>query len=434
MVGENETVPFSARTVPLSKKIWITPKAEDAQNPITKRIFDAQVLPAGYRESPRRLRQSRPIPPSNPSYPELPSSAFTGAPPTMAVDTSRPPGPPGMELPEGDSPIFTAQKSGQSPLPHRASGPWAPPGIRQPWPEDEYLRDGGDRGWPAGVTQDWVVHGLEMEDAVAHFDTLDGRRIVIPSNEVYLYSPCFAAVRKVVNLVANEQTEGIETVHYNDALLSPQLDQSAGTTQQNLQAVSQIAALPAHAFLMKQGDGAVSSALGPKGFQDGFQPYENLAVIRQGVMEMAEMAQLAQGVAAAVAWEHTQAVQIILDRRGPAALVKDEKTHAHYTALPPGNPRLRIIKIASTPTALPGEEVWFTLRFDNVGNQVIGNVTVIDSLNTRLQYVEGSAQCSRAAELFTEPNEGGSLVLRCEIADPLEPGQGGILRFRCTVR
>jgi hypothetical protein len=33
-----------------------------------------------------------------------------------------------------------------------------------------------------------------------------------------------------------------------------------------------------------------------------------------------------------------------------------------------------------------------------------------------------------------EPNEAGSLNLRFEILDPLKPGDGGIVRFRCRVR
>ena len=56
-----------------------------------------------------------------------------------------------------------------------AGGPWSPPGIRQPWPEDEYLCDGGDGGKPVGINAKKEILGLKAEDTVAHFDTLDGR-------------------------------------------------------------------------------------------------------------------------------------------------------------------------------------------------------------------------------------------------------------------
>ncbi|MFP4408962.1 MAG: hypothetical protein ACLFPW_10615, partial [Spirochaetaceae bacterium] len=99
-----------------------------------------------------------------------------------------------------------------------------------------------------------------------------------------------------------------------------------------------------------------------------------------------------------------------------------------------GKPRLRVVKSASEHFAKPGDELAFTIRFDNVGNQVIGNVTILDNLTTRLEYIPDSAQCSLDANFFTEPNEGGSVVLRAELVEPLEPGTGGVLRFRCRVR
>ena len=66
---------------------------------------------------------------------------------------------------------------------------------------DEYLCDGGDFGLPAAVRADWTVDGLEQEDAIAHYDTLDGRVVVTPSNRVCVYAPRFAAVRRVENVL-----------------------------------------------------------------------------------------------------------------------------------------------------------------------------------------------------------------------------------------
>src|SRR5207253_784416 len=65
-------------------------------------------------------------------------------------------------------------------------------------PSDEYLCDGGDYGTPAGVKADRSITGLEPEDAVSHYDTVDGRVLVTPSNRVCIYAPRFAAVRRVV--------------------------------------------------------------------------------------------------------------------------------------------------------------------------------------------------------------------------------------------
>ena len=228
---------------------------------------------------------------------------------------------------------------------------------------------------------------------------------------------------------------GFRTFQLNTSLAAPTVIQKMGAAKQQVQLDDEISARPAHAFRMKQGDGALSSELGPRGFQNAFKPYENISIIRNGIYVNSERMMLARSHQAAVAWSHDQAVQMILDLKGAMAAVKDEQAGTVFTVTePPGNPKLRIVKLASTPYALPGEEVWFTLRFDNVGNQTIGNVTIIDSLTTRLEYVEGSAQCSREAKFSTQPNEGESLVVRCELAKPLEAGSGGVIRFCCRVR
>ena len=351
----------------------------------------------------------------------LPPAAFAG-PMANHVATDPPVGPPGME--QG------------VPLAYMPAGPWAPPGMSQPWPADEYLRDGGDRGLPAEVSEQWEVLGLELEDTIAHFDTVEGERVVEPSNRVHIYSPRFGAVRQVVSLRANEQRRRSAGVYVPETLVGPTTVQIVTAGKQNIQAERQIGTKSAVDFRTRQGDGVLSSKIGVGAFhQDIFLPYENIRVIRQGVLEGTEMAWLARGHTAAVAWTHEQAVQIVLDHRAAMAETAHESLESVYTVKqPPANPKLRVIKVASTGAAEPGEEVSFTIRFDNVGNQVIGNVTIIDNLTTRLQYVDGSAQCSLDAEFSTQTNEGDSLAVRCEVADPLEPGEGGILRFRCIVR
>ncbi len=321
------------------------------------------------------------------------------------------------------------------PLPYQPQGPWAPPGLSRPWPADEYIRDGGDVGVPAGVSGRGELGGLEMEDTVAHYDTLDGRTLVEPSNKVYLYAPRFGAVRQVVGLVAHEERQHIGGVHLPEHLESPTTLQLVADAEQNVQAAGEATARPAVALRTRTGDGVISSVIHPRAFQDAFKPFENLSVVRMGVFEGAEMPFLARSSEAAIAWSHIQAVQVILDHTGAMAEVKYDKVLSLYTvSSPPGKPKLRLVKVASTPFAQPGDEVFFTLRFDNIGNQPLGNVTIIDSLNTRLEYVADSAQCSVEAKFSTQPNEGDSVMVRCELARPLEPGQGGILRFRCRVR
>ncbi len=344
----------------------------------------------------------------------LPPTAYTGGPPPGHAA-----GPPQPGLP----------------LPYNVAGAWTPPGIARPWPPMEYLRDGGDRGAPVAVSPNWEVYGLDVQDTVAHYDTRDGHTMVQPSNEVHVYAPRFGAVRVVSRIAANEQVRQAVGVDAPERLGRQQRVAVPNTTLQRLQARGELGTSIASAYRTRQGDGAISNALTAKGFQDTFLPFEDLMAIRDGGYQQSEKARLAEGVQAALAWSHDLAVQVTIDHQAAVANTQNERTEEVFTVKDLRNsPRLRLIKVASTQTAQPGETIDFTLRFDNVGDQVLGNIVLVDNLTTRLEYVPDSAQSSVPSQFSAEFNEAESLVLRWEIDDPLEPGEGGIVRFRCKVR
>jgi uncharacterized repeat protein (TIGR01451 family) len=320
------------------------------------------------------------------------------------------------------------------PLPITNVPNWSPPGIAGPWPHDEYLCDGGDREVQANVGPNQQIRGLELEDTVAVYDTLEGEVRIEPSNRVCLYAPRFAAVRQVSGAAQNEQADqpiGVERP------LSPVLhqdDQLATTAVQPQQPVGQIGRK--QPSIERVGEGAIGAeTLQPiAALEGGFAPHEDFLVMRHGVMSNAERAQLATAVDAAIAWTHDQAVQVVLDGRAAVEFTGDQKAQATFRVDVPNHPCLRVIKTASTKVARPGDIVDFTVRFDNLGDQAIKKVVLIDNLTTRLEYVAGSAQSSRPATFSTDENEGESLVLKWEFADPLPAGDGGLVRFHCRVR
>lgn len=321
------------------------------------------------------------------------------------------------------------------PLPYHVGGPWAPDGLKRPWPPEEYLCDGGDQGAGVDVSPDWQLHGLDSEDTVAHYDALDGRTLVEASNKVCIYAPRFGAVRTVTRIAASEQIHQPIGVALPERLARHDEVDVATTTLQRYQARGDVAALLPGGYHSRQGDGALSSTLFPHGFQDAFLPFEDLSVIRNGAYQQADKARLAESTQAAVTWSQTEQVQVMFDHKAAVAVVDAKRAEVFYTVEDlRRHPKLRLIKVASTQTARPGETVDFTLRFDNVGDQPLGNIVLVDNLTTRLEYVPDSAQSSVKAEFSTQENLGESLVLRWEITDPLQPGEGGIVRFRCRVR
>jgi uncharacterized repeat protein (TIGR01451 family) len=313
--------------------------------------------------------------------------------------------------------------------------PWAPPGIERPWPRDEYLRDGGDRGSRVLVKPDWTIEGLEQEDTIGHYDTLHGETFVVPSNRVCLYAPRFAAVRTVTHIAANAQFDASAGIHKPVQLIIDEETKGPATSYQAEQAWRDLGVKRLRTYRTNESDGVVSLAIGPMGFHNEYMLYENLSVIRTGQIEVADKPQLAKGLEAAITWTHDHALQVAIDHQSATESVGDRRAQATFVAEEiPGKPMLRICKVASTHFAQPGDMVDFTIRFDNVGTKPMGNVTIVDNLTTRLAYVPETAQSSLKANFLTEPNVGDSLVLRWEILDPLEPGEGGVVRFRCRVR
>ncbi len=312
---------------------------------------------------------------------------------------------------------------------------WSPPYIRRPWPKDEYLFDGGDQDLKVEVDPDWTVRGLHMEDTVGHFDTLHGETVVVPTNRVPIYAPRFAAVRKTFGFVAHEGHEKATGVDVPmQAILQADL-QIATTAIQRAQAEVGLGSKQASVFRDRTRDIPVTGRQNVLEAGNKFMPFEDFQIIRFGIFEQGEKARLAQAVDAALVWQTKQAVQVAIN--GEQALAQKSTARLEQTYLyerPKGKPRLRIVKVASASDAKPGEEISFTIRFDNVGGEVIGNVTVVDNLTTRLEYIPDTAECSINADFFTEENEGESLVLRWEIIDPLENGKGGTIRFKCIVR
>ncbi len=314
------------------------------------------------------------------------------------------------------------------------TGPWRPPGIACPWPKDEYVCDGGDQHSPVRISPDFTVHGLEMEDTIAHYDTLMGTTCVAPSNKVCLYAPRFSAVRSVTGPRIDNQIEQPFGAERPTVLAQHDYAKGAIARMEAIQPGAGVGVEGPDQFLGQDIPLAVSTRRELIEFAQGFLPYENFRLLRLGEIDDAEGPMLAVRVQNAIAWTHNQAVQVLLKDQRPSNVIGEQRAEAVFQFEPPYPGKIRICKVASANGALPGEYVDFTLRYDNIGGSEVGNVTIIDNLTTRLEYVEGTAQSSRDADFFTTENQGGSLILRWEIIDPVPAGEGGIIRFRCRVR
>ncbi len=301
-------------------------------------------------------------------------------------------------------------------------------------PRDEYLCDGGDHGLPAGVKADWRVTGLEQEDTVAHYDTVDGRTIITPSNQVCIYAPRFGVVRRVVDLQEYARYDAANGYGQITSLAKIDENEKIMTSLAKVEPNINRGRDPASLLKERQQPGELDREVRLLADIGTLAPYANLQIVKAGILTGDEKVKIARASLAAITWTGDQSPQITVDSRNAVAAVSDRTPGVIYHLNEPNKPVLRIVKLASCGSAKPGEIIEFTLRVDNIGNREMGNVTVVDNLTTRLEYVEGSAQASVAADFSTEPNDGGSEVLRWEIKEPLAKGTGFILQFKVKVR
>jgi uncharacterized repeat protein (TIGR01451 family) len=453
-------------TLPLVGNLRDAGTAESVASPVSRTTSHAGGATSHIGDEGATAAPSPPLPRSaaaaqhygsqtQPQYPvqpaqyvpqSLPPSAWTG------------PGMPGMEMPAGEIPPHTHAVPGHCPHCNSHRGPfqfssdvhagidvtgmagapglsWVPDGISCPWPKDEFICDGGDKNHDVIVKRDWTIVGLDQEDTVAHYDTVDGRTEVTASNCVCIYAPRFAAVRQVSSPILYEGHERIAGVEKPLKLNVHEENRGPKTAIQPEQLVAQLGLDQTQAFRDKIRGTHIEQTLQPILAADAFLPHENLKLIMRGEYDATEKARLAERTAAAVTWTQNQAVQILIDGQQAVqakGLLQPQETIVYELD---GKPCLRICKIADKSDAQVGEIITFTLRFDNLGDQTVGNVTIIDHLMPRLEYVEGSAQSTLASEFKPGPIVGGeTTVLRWEINDPLKVNEGGVIRFQAKVR
>lgn len=303
-----------------------------------------------------------------------------------------------------------------------------------PGPSDEYLCDGGDFVTPAGVTKDRKIVGLQPEDAISHYDTADGRVLVTPSNRVCIYAPRFAAVRRVVQVVAHEQPVFVDSTMEEQSPAKARLAVPPISGKQRKTLAIDMGQRPPNLFRQRQQAGGLENLQAAMEAYGSLMPYANLSIIRTGEASAAEKPVLERSMQHAVTLTGVQAAQVLFGVQQAHAEIGLRQPGVIYSTTGPKSPQLRLLKLASCGQALPGEEIEFTLRYDNIGDQVIGNVTIADNLSTRFEYIAGTAKSSVNADFITQQNEVGSLVLRWEIKEPVKPSAGGILRFKVKVR
>lgn len=304
------------------------------------------------------------------------------------------------------------------------------------WPAPgEYVCDGDDNGRRVTVDGDFNLYGVDAEDTFGHFDTLDGQRLVSPSNKVCIYSPRFSAVRRVSDFSRSDYTQGPTQAEQRIPLQQADGKDFASSSKQYVQPDRLIGRRRASG-LVDQTRGVTTESLTVlQGVRAGLQPYEDLSIIRFGRYSSAEGPRLNLGMQSANVWRDDLGLQAYAANVSPV-IVNDvyRIEQIEQIETEDDNAVLRVVKVASRLSGRPGDVIEFTIRYDNLSGRRIGNVTIVDNLTGRLEYIPDSAESSLKANFIVEQNDVGSEMLRWEIIDPVPAGEGGVIRFQCRVR
>jgi uncharacterized repeat protein (TIGR01451 family) len=351
----------------------------------------------------------------------------------------------------------------------------SPPPPNRLWiPRDEYLCDGGDHNAALHFEGDGSLAGIDPRDAAIQFSRptmsrlvpeleklrerfekgeisaevfdIEARRIqraadpnprprVLPTNVVCLYAPRFATIR--VGIGPNEAltvtplrgTEWVEQQVQNLARtdlvkltqnVPPGIHQSR---QRASAAVQRLAIKTAHEVRVLQGTDVVRI---PAGVEQLQRPETKVRVQGPGKVRVAE---------GAVVIESMEGVVVQARPAGPGqTLMSWKPQETAGTEVPPNQPGLAVIKRASESVAEPGQHVTFSIQYRNMGNVPLSDVSIIDSLLPRFQYVAGSAQGPKGAVFTAVENRAGGMELRWDLPGLIEPGAEGWVSFEVEVR
>ena len=305
---------------------------------------------------------------------------------------------------------------------------------RRTWPPDEYICDGG--GSPQTVVRsDFTVEGLKPEETIGHFDTIDGRTIVKPTNKVCIYAPRFAAVRKVDTPFGGNQIEGANKIALGQHVHQADETNLAETAMQPVEPVGRDRGSTRHRL---GPPAAADRPVRPRQVRHGARSREALRrflLHSLGRDARRREADPRSADSSGHPVDRRSGLQVTLNGRRATPIISDgacgrglrsrcaESSAACKSARSPRPtmPSLARRSISRSASITSAIKRWGTSRSSTISPRGSSTCPAPNAPRSRPN--------SRR-----KPNEVGSLVLRWEIRTALAPGQGGVIRFQCKVR
>ncbi|MEO1529171.1 MAG: DUF11 domain-containing protein [Planctomycetota bacterium] len=298
----------------------------------------------------------------------------------------------------------------------------------------EFLCNGGDAPEAAILRKDGYVAGLEPADAVVHYTTEAGDIKLQASNRVCVYSPRFGSVRQVSSAAGGERTVALQGIAKPVGPTGVGMNQPSLAVGESIELGRADVARRVDAMRDRNRGVPVESVVAPELAEDVLAILATLDFASLGQMGEAQIAVLREGALAARSWMVRDAVEVMFKGLEVPVLTRDQRAEAFVEYDFPDAGRLKIMKVADKSSAELGDEIHFAIHVQNVGDSPVSDIEIVDSLVTRLEYVEDSQKCDREADFMTRGNEAGSVRLSWKLKEPLAVGKSAHIEFSCKVR
>ena len=252
------------------------------------------------------------------------------------------------------------------------------------FPHEECLTDGGDTGPRLGVRDDGRLGGLNPTDTSAEY-SVGGKAKVTTSNTVCICAPRFVVRR------CEQGASGVQVAQRPEAGVARTLP------------------------------GMVAQKTPPMVVLGREMPASVMTMIH---------AQIIAG---------RDAANVLVSRQGLRAVYQVESSRIIKAFVEPQEVQnaddfLLTKEVDPKANVKVGDEVTITLRYANHTGKPVTDVVVSDSLSGRLEYIPGTTASDRPTNVTTTANDVGSVIVRFELPGTLQPGQGGVVKFKVKVR
>ncbi len=247
--------------------------------------------------------------------------------------------------------------------------PCTPQGGYDP---QEYIYDGGDQSPAVRIRNDYSIVGLGPEDTVVQFTTEDGREFAETGCRTAIYAPRFASVRRITSFGTSDGVLAAQAALRDEPLVHMHAPVPPIQVAERLKANNESNVKVVEAFRDRNRGVPVLQNQGPQGWTNAFRPYEDLQLIRHGVVEETERVALLKSAANAIAWSTVDELMVFVDNKS-TALIETEDHPQELLTYELGDARIRLCKVASQQSANVGDVVDFTIRFDNTAEQILSD-------------------------------------------------------------